>query len=308
MDNQEKFNTPILFIIFNRPEETQLVFNEIKKIKPKQLFVVADGPRNESEKIKCSQTQAIINQIDWNCDIKTNYSEQNLGCKRRVASGIDWFFKNVEQGIILEDDCVPSEQFFWFCQELLNYYKTDKKVMHISGSNMQKGKNKTKASYYFSKKQIHVWGWATWKEAWGKYDIKMVNWPNYKKSKKYKNLFNNQIERKEKTKIMDKTFQGKVDTWDHQWAFACFFNEGMGIIPNSNLISNIGFNDKATHSKNKNNILNNLSRETIDWPLIHPKDKELNPPADNLTFQLSIKNKFSNFFQKIINKLTKNKR
>ena len=143
------FKTPILFIIFNRPDVTQKVFNEIKKIKPKKLFITADGARNEDEWKKCNKARNIINQIDWECEIRKNYSDKNLGCKIGVSSGIDWFFKNVEQGIILEDDCLPNQSFFWFCRELLSKYKDDKRIGSISGSNPFTRNFQHSNSYFF---------------------------------------------------------------------------------------------------------------------------------------------------------------
>lgn len=176
----KSFTTPILFLIFNRPETTERVFQQIRKIQPRQLFVSADGPRPTKigEQETCEQVQKIIQKIDWKCDLKTNYSEKNLGCRVAVSSGINWFFNHVYEGIILEDDCVPDISFFHFCETMLEYYRNDERIMHIGGFNYQDGIIRGSGSYYFSQLS-HIWGWATWKRAWDKYDVNVSTYLNY---------------------------------------------------------------------------------------------------------------------------------
>lgn len=177
--SKSTFHTPVAFMIFNRPEKTARVFAEIRKARPTQLFIVADGPRTEQEKEKTDATRAVTEHIDWECEVKRNYSDVNVGCKMRVSSGISWIFENVENAIILEDDCVPEQSFFPYCQELLERYKDDTRIMHISGDNFEWGRTgnfESDASYYFSRIP-HVWGWATWRRAWNLYDINMTSWP-----------------------------------------------------------------------------------------------------------------------------------
>ena len=171
MITESLFEVPISFHIFNRPETTQLVFNEIKKIRPKQLFITADGPRDNklSDKEACEKVRLIIDDIDWECELHTNFSDINKGSFKSTSEGITWVFEHVERAIILEDDCVPSGSFFKFCYELLDYYQDDTRVSIISGNNFQKGNNEIKDSYYFSR-YTHIWGWATWKENWGYFE------------------------------------------------------------------------------------------------------------------------------------------
>ena len=147
-----KLTTPVAFIIFNRPDTTRIVFEEIKKAKPEKLLIIADGPRNNKpgEKERCAETRAIVENIDWECEVLRNYSDKNMGCKNRVASGLNWVFENVEEAIILEDDCLPDQSFFRYCQELLEKYRDDKRIMLIAGDNMLFENNKQKYSYYFS--------------------------------------------------------------------------------------------------------------------------------------------------------------
>jgi hypothetical protein len=265
------FKTPVLFIIFNRPDTTLKVFNEIKKIKPTKLYIVADGPRTEEkgEREKCEQTKKIIDQIDWSCEVFKNYSEINLGCKKRVSSGIDWFFENEEQGIILEDDCVPDQTFFTFCEEMLKKYKDDERIGMISGNNFQFGKVKNKHSYYFSR-YSHIWGWATWRRAWQKYDVQIQNWPQHKKKKKLSTIFENKKDILYWTSIFNDVYRNKIDTWDYQWTYACFFNNYLSVTPSVNLISNIGFGQlDSTHTK-KINKFANMPTSPLVFPLIHP--------------------------------------
>ena len=176
-----KLKTPILFLIFNRLDTTEKVFEKIREQQPKYLYIAADGPRSDvpEDQEKCRKTRAIIDRIDWDCELKTLFREENLGCRNNAVQAITWFFDNVEEGIILEDDCLPDPTFFRYCEDLLSYYRYDMRVMHIAGSNLQQGFKSDNASYYFSHIPW-VWGWASWKRAWKYYD---VNISSYKKVK-----------------------------------------------------------------------------------------------------------------------------
>jgi hypothetical protein len=268
---ERPFSVPILFVIFNRPETEQIVFNEIKKIKPQKLFVTADGPREgkKGEKEKCEAARKIIDQIDWNCEVYKNYSDVNLGCKRGVSSGIDWFFKNVEQGIILEDDCLPNPTFFRFCEEILDRYRDDDRIGMVSGDNFQFGKIKNDYSYYFSR-YSHIWGWATWRRAWRAYDVNMALWPEVKGKKALSAVFNRDRDMLYWSLIFDDVYRGKVDAWDYQWSFTCFINSYLAVMPSRNLISNIGIGGVgATHTKNKSKFAD-MKIQELEFPLRHP--------------------------------------
>ena len=234
-------STPVAFIIFNRPDLTKIVFEAIAKVKPEKLFVVADGPRFPEEVEKCEEARAIIERVDWDCEVFTNFSEKNLGCGRREASGFDWVFSEVEEAIFLEDDILPTETFFSFCQTLLDYYRDDERIMTIGGGNYQNGKSRTDYSYYFSK-YIGTWGWASWRRAWKHYDYDMKTWPEYKKAGMMKFVCEYPHEQRYWTALFDRMYKdpGKIDTWDYQWIYACWSQNGLGIEPNLNLVSNIG--------------------------------------------------------------------
>lgn len=292
--------TPVLFLIFNRPDTTQKVFNAIKQAKPKQLFAAADGPREdkEGEKEKCEQARKIIEQVDWDCEVKTLFRDKNVGCKIAVSSAIDWFFENVKEGIILEDDCLPSQSFFWFCQELLEHYRDDARIMTISGDNFQFDRKRGDGSYYFSK-YPHIWGWATWRRAWNHYGVNMKNFEEFKEEAQINNVFNIKQQQKYWTKIFQIVYEGKIDSWGYQWAYSCFINNGLCVMPNVNLVSNIGFGKEASHTKDQNSILSNMKIKNIQ-KIIHPNFVLADQEADLLTSKLCFGNK--NIFERAKNK------
>lgn len=281
-----KLNTPVAFIIFNRPDTAQRVFNEIRKAKPTQLLVIADGPRTSrpGEDEKCKQTRAIIKQVDWDCKVLTNFSDVNLGCKVRVSSGLDWVFNEVEEAIILEDDCLPDSTFFKYCQELLEFYREDERIMMISGDNHLFGKKIIGDSYYFSQ-NAYIWGWASWRRAWNKYDVTMKIWPQVRDDKGLERIFDNKALRKYWTHIFEEVYHGKIDTWDYQWVFTCFLQKGLNVTPNRNLISNIGFGDGATHTLDDHAITANMAVEPMKFPLTHPQFLINDLEADKIVAQ-----------------------
>lgn len=279
-------STPVLFLIFNRPDTTQLVFDEIRKAKPIKLFVAADGPREDmpSDIERCQTTREIINQVDWDCEVIKNYSDVNLGCGRRISSSLNWVFSKVEEAIILEDDCLPTPSFFYFCQELLEKYRDDTRIMHIGSNNFQFGQNRTNYSYYFSK-YPHSWGWASWRRAWKHFDYDMKTWPEFKKTKMIASVCENPYEQKYWTKIFDRMFENAPvpDIWDYQWLYNFWSQNGLSIIPNVNLVSNIGFGrPDSTHCKG-NPPYAQLPTDDI-WQLKHPPFVTRNREADDYTF------------------------
>jgi hypothetical protein len=270
MNFNKKLKTPVALIIFNRPDTTRIVFNEIAKAMPQQLLIIADGPRKKKsgEWEKCRETRAIVEQVNWECDVIRDYSDINLGCRNRLSSGLDWVFEQVEEAIILEDDCVPHPTFFQFCSELLERYRYDDRVSQIGGSNFLFHQFPMKDSYYFSSFQF-VWGWATWKRAWKHYDVNMRKWPEYRNSRGREPLFGSNKLAKFYGSIFQKVYQGKIDTWDYQWFFANLIRRSVSIIPGQNLISNIGFGTGATHTKHTH-PLENIQRQALTFPLNHP--------------------------------------
>lgn len=241
-------DAPVAFIIFRRPDVTARVFEQIRLAQPKQLFIIADGPRNDEDVLSCQEARAITEQVDWDCEVFRDYSDINLGCRRRVSSGLDWVFSQVGEAIILEDDCLPSQGFFDFCQTLLNYYRNDTRIWVISGNNFQDGIKRGDGSYYFSRYN-HVWGWATWKRSWQKYDAELKTWPKFRDSRLLENILEDPTEVRYWSSLFDSFFtENRIDTWDYQWTYTCWSNGGLTILPNVNLVSNIGFGAGSTNT------------------------------------------------------------
>jgi len=265
---QKGLQSPVLFLIFNRPDTTQRVFNEIRKAKPRYLYVGADGPRaeREGEAEKCRVTRAIIDQVDWDCKVYTLFRDSNLGCKAAVSSAITWFFENVEEGIIVEDDCLPNQSFFRFCDYLLRKYKDDERIMAISGTNLLKEWKSDSLSYFFSY-YGGIWGWASWKRAWALYDVRMELWKKWSTRKKIKNLLDDREQWKEMKKIFRKVYKDEISTWDYQWVFTKFVHSGLSIIPARNLVTNIGWQSESTHTSTDNKNISNLPVYEMDFPL-----------------------------------------
>jgi len=259
--------TPVLFLIYKRLDTTKQVFQVIRQAKPPRLYIAADGPREniegEAEKVKVVRDYVIKN-IDWDCEVKTLFRDKNLGCGRAVSEAITWFFEHEEMGIILEDDCLPSLSFFWFCEELLERYKDDMRIFLISGFNKQNKWKKYQASYFFS----HfggIWGWASWRRAWKHFDIDMKDIDDFIKLNHFENLLGKRLG-KIRQKIIYNSIN-KLDIWDYQWAYARHKNNGLAIVPTVSLIENIGFGEDATHTFGDNPY--NVKRHEIEFPLKH---------------------------------------
>jgi len=273
-----QLKTPVVFIIFNRPETTKKVFEKIKKAKPPKLLVIADGPRKNSleDKKNCAAARKIIDKIDWDCEILKNYSNINLGLSKRVSSGLEWVFKNVNRAIILEDDCLPNPTFFRFCEELLEKYEDNEKIISITGQNMQFNKKRGNASYYFSK-FFHCWGWATWKRAWNLFDYNMDNLDMFIKNGK--KILNDNYAYKVWKEVFLKTKKGYINSWANRFMLANFLNKGLNIIPNVNLVTNIGGNKKGTNQTKKSRY-NDVAHRKMYFPLMHPLNIYFHNKAD----------------------------
>ncbi|WP_413165270.1 glycosyltransferase family 2 protein [Capilliphycus salinus ALCB114379] len=279
--------TPIVFLIFNRPELTAKVFEVIRQAQPPMLFVIADGPRPDraNEAQKCEQTRAVIEGVDWNCQVLTNYSDVNLGCAKRVSSGLNWVFDQVESAIILEDDCLAHPTFFRYCEELLDYYQQEERVMSIAGTNFQFGQKQTEYSYYYS--GFHdCWGWATWRRAWQYFDFEMKHWPELRDGE----FLTQKLPHKRAVKFWKQEFQdtyeGKINSWFYRWLLSCWVEEGLGIRPNVNLVSNLGFSltdSSNTIAQAENIPFANMEIEAMQFPLKHPPEIIEDKQADQIT-------------------------
>ena len=239
---------PVLFLVFNRPERTREVFSAIRAARPSRLFVAADGPRPErlGEAERCSAVRAIATSVDWPCEVYTFFRDTNLGCGRAVSEAISWFFSQVPEGIVLEDDCLPDPSFFGFCSALLERYRTDKRVFKIAGTNPLGRWPGPESSDYFYSSFGYSWGWASWNDRWACFDLKLVDWPCFERiSHAQFYPFSSQ-----RNQEFCATYAGQIDTWDYQWHFAISRNHGLVAVPKVNLIRNSGFEAEATHTRN----------------------------------------------------------
>lgn len=275
--------TPVVLLIFNRPDTTARVFEAIAAVRPRRLLVVADGPRVDrpDEVEACAATRAATERVDWPCDVRREYAEVNLGCARRVSSGLTWAFDLVEEAIVLEDDCLPDPTFFRFCEELLDRYKDDERVMAISGDNFQGGHQRTADSYYFSIFN-HYWGWATWRRAWRLFDLRMSLWPEIRDGGWLRGILGNPNAVRYWTDIFDRAHRDEFDSWGYPWTFSCWVQGGLAVLPEVNLVSNIGFDARATHTKAAGpNLM--VRAEAMEFPLRHPRFLLRNNVADEFT-------------------------
>ena len=283
-----EFSTPILFLTWKRIDITKKVFGKIKAIKPRKLYISSDGPRlNKSgEEEKISQVRDyLLDNIDWNCEVKTLFYNENKGCRNAVSKAISWFFDNENEGIILEDDCVPTEDFFYFCQSLLEKYRHDNRIWCISGDNFQDKFWRGDGSYYFSRYN-HCWGWASWKRCWTFYEDNLESWPKLKSENYLDNIFDNNIQKRYWSDIWDGLYyENKPDSWAYRWTYTCMINNGLTALPNKNLVENIGFDEDSTHTHKRRNYRPNLnsSRKVDFLNLKHPSFILRNKAADHYT-------------------------
>ena len=298
--NIDQFNIPILFMIFNKLSESKRVFESIKKCKPLKIYLASDGPREsfpEEKEIIESIRNYVVSNIDWDCKVYKLFRDQNLGCKYACSGAVNWFFENEEMGIILEDDTLPNQSFFKYCEELLNYYKEDERVGMIAGNAPINNHNFEK-SYYFSR-YVRFWGWASWRRAWQNYDVEYENFYNFIKLGGLSSVSRSSREEKYWKKIAN---SGITNTWDYQWLFASWQNSMLTVIPHINLVTNIGFGQGATHTVNIDSHHNNAESFQINLPLTHPDfifdNKFLDDKAIEQEFLPSFKRRFLYRFNK----------
>jgi hypothetical protein len=279
--------TPVLFIVFNRYDCTKRVFEAIQQYRPNKLYIAADGARPgvAEDMEKCQTVRDMVSNITWPCEVKKLFRDTNLGMKHAVPGAISWFFEQEEEGIILEDDCLPNQSFFHFCQQLLAHYRNDHRIMHIAGTNLQFGNQRGTASYYFSAIPS-VWGWAGWRRAWKNYDLQMRLFDAFEKEGNLMEfVFTDPRVAQFALSLSKATYEGKIQTWDFPYAFSVIINNGLCITPNKNLVSNIGFQAGGTNTTNANDVHANIPVETIG-ELQHPAFFIPNRQAD--TYQLSL--------------------
>lgn len=283
-----KLNTAVAFFVFNRPSLTRIVFEQIRNARPPKLFIIADGPREQysEDAFKCEETRKVVEYVDWPCQVFRLYSDINLGCGGRPASGITWIFDHVEEAILLEDDCLPHPTFFRYCEELLGRYKSDTRIMAICGTNFQFRRKRSPNSYYYSK-FVHCTGWATWSRAWCYFDHDLKLFPEISSNGWLEAIIPDKKERVYWSERFQQAAANKREIWDYQWTFAMWIQSAMAIIPEVNLISNIGYNKDGTHTKNDKDLLANLPIGAMSFPLKHPNFMIHNHTADRFVTDIA---------------------
>ena len=275
------FNTPIIFFSFNRPLETQAVFAQIALLKPTKLFLVADGPRSAhpSDLILCNQVRDIISEVTWQCHVSQLFFDTNQGCRQAILQGLNWVFEQETTAIILEDDCVPDPSFFLFCQELLDYYQDNPRIMSIGGYRYLPDEIQNPESYCFSK-YTQSWGWATWKRAWNLMDAELMTWDDVSQSTWLSSYLANP-QYITYWKYIFNQMQKRMNTWDYAWAYSCWRNNGLTIHPKVNLISPIGFGNNATHNTDTSHPSAFRNAIAMPFPLNHPNEISLHEAVEN---------------------------
>ena len=287
-----QFKTPILLITFNRPDKTKKLIDFFSKIKVGNLFISRDGPRdnNHEEKKLCDQVAKIVKNIEWKCDTNYLISDKNLSCKVNVVKSIDWFFSKVDNGIILEDDCLPSETFFYFCENLLKKYSENRDIMHINGTNLGLDLARENCSSYFLSKLCNVWGWATWKRAWILYERDFVDYNKLIKNDHIKGYYENSEIYMWMKKYFDNAYSKKDKIWSSNWSYTLAKHNSYCISPSKNLVKNIGFDGSGTSGKS--NRFSKFSDVDINDfnSIIHPEKLEYKNINDTITFKSIIEN------------------
>jgi hypothetical protein len=276
--------SPVLFIVFNRPQLTRKVFEAIRSARPPRLYISADGPRSSrpDEQVICEEVRKAATAVDWPCDVKVQFFSHNLGCKFGESAAMDWFFRHEEEGIILEDDTLPVAGFFQFCEVLLDVYRDNTRVFSISGTNYLANHCYIPHSYAFSRYGDY-WGWAGWRRSWRSYDVSMKDWPGKRESGFLRRISEgNVLCEKYWREIFDATHAGSIDTWDYQRLFTMWQHDGLTIFPRNNMVTNMGFGPQATHTKRPAPAWISTSKisEPI-FPLIHPSEVRPLPGFDS---------------------------
>ena len=284
-------DTPVAFLIFNRPEVTRRVFREIARARPRRLLVVADGPRpgRPGEAALCEQARTVVDGADWGCEVLKNFADENMGCRRRVSTGLDWVFDACEEAIVLEDDCLPDPSFFPFCEELLARYRSDERVAMVCGTNFQRGRRRSAYSYHFSR-HVTVWGWASWRRVWRHYDVGMGLWPGLRETNWLESLLVNPVAVDYWRGVFDMMHggaAGRADTWDYQLFFSWWARHQLAVTPEVNLVTNLGFGADATHTRDAASLatMAALPSAPIALPLSHPPHLYLDRDADHFAFR-----------------------
>jgi hypothetical protein len=275
--------TPVALIFHRRPQLLARVCERVAAARPRRLFLIADGPRDERDAAACAAARRVAENVTWPCQVERAYADENLGIRRRISSGLDWLFGRVDEAIVLEDDCLPAPSFFSYCEALLARYRDDERVFGVSGASFQLGRRRTPASYFFSG-YCGIWGWAGWARAWRHYDVAMRDWPSWREVGLLESMWRDRRERAYWRWIFDQVHAGRIDTWDYQLFYAMWKQRALFIHPETNLVSNIGFGQGATHTRRRRHALAGRELES-PGELAHPAAVFRHAAADRFMFR-----------------------
>ena len=279
--------TPVVLCVYNRPHLTRQVLAALRAVQPVRILVVADGPRidDPADHAKCEHVIRLTKAIDWKADIEWNVSDVNMGCRKRIQTGLSWAFGRLEEAIVLEDDCVPHESFFSFCSELLDRYRGDPRVGLISGSSFQFEADCGAASYFFSRYPL-LWGWAAWRRTWQLYDPDLDGWEPLRETAWLSDFLADPLAGAYWRQIFDQVRSG-FDTWDYSMTFSCWRSGALSVHPHRNLVCNIGFGEDATHTRDPGSVFANMPVQEMTFPLIHPGRVERAAACDERTERIA---------------------
>jgi hypothetical protein len=306
LSSAEVLTTPVLLLIFSRPDTTRRVFETIRQARPTRLYVAADGPRagHPTDAVRCAETRAVVQEVDWPCEVFTLFQEENLNCGLAPVTAMNWFFEHEPEGIILEDDCVPSPSFFRFCAELLARYRDDTRVMHIGGNNFGSEASQplgpNDPSYHFST-QRNSWGWATWRRAWQLYDYHLTDFEQVKASGELNSTFTGPLEKRYRMGKMAGVLAlpQPPDVWDYQWEYTIARHQGLYIVPAVNLVGNIGFGNGSTHTHDGNDVMSAVPARDLAFPLRHPAAVAQDRKRDNRRFNEFLMSRISTILRRL---------
>jgi hypothetical protein len=259
---------PVALFVFNRPELTRRVFDRVAEAEPPTLFVVSDGPRSDvpEDETLVDEVHDVVTAVDWDCDLRTDFAETNMGVKERISSGISWVLSRTDEAIFLEDDCLPHPDFFRFCDRMLELYRGDERVMDVTGTNALERWKDDRQDYHFSYHGL-IWGWATWADAWSEFDPEMSLWNDPEVRGRIRDVLADDTQFRYTERLYQKTYRGELDTWDYQWGFARQRNSGLSVVPSRNLVRNIGFESGTNHSDALDDPRANLSTFDVEFPI-----------------------------------------
>ena len=265
-------SVPVALVIFNRPDTALAVFEEIRRQRPPRLFLIADGPRGKAEAHLCDEVRRVVRNVDWQCEVHEDFSNVNLGCRRRVLSGVASAFEHCEEMIVLEDDTLPDPSFFPYCEELLKRYRDYAQVMQICGASHHLPWWSRRTDYVFLRGSGSPWGWATWKRAWRLIDPEMSQWPEMRETDVLADKWRDpRIANKQMAKF-ERAYSGRVDAYEYAWLLTKLLHEGLSVVPTRNLVTNIGYDGRGTHTNTHQDKLGLANRPVrrMRLPMRHP--------------------------------------